>query len=369
MDAMNVIDIADEVTTSAQLTVLPSETPLFTKRLEEIEVVEGRPARFDCKISGNPAPTVNWYHFGRTVQDSERMRVLQDRGLHSLIIGRVCSEDEGEYLVVARNDLGEVRCSAELYVEEPRATLASPMTKLEKMPSIPEEPEGPDPETEALILPDFIQTIRDVEVLEGGQAKLQCQVCGSPRPTVTWCHHGLRLEPGGNITMTQQKDTFCLIIKLAKRSDGGVYKCVISNKAGKSSAYAHVYIIDQPLDPPENVHVQNATSRTITLSWKEPKKIHSFIDPSSVTYAVQNQVRGVNNWSDLATGLVVITYTVQNLIPGLEYSFRVITSSGNFCSKPSKPTTLFCLPQKDSAQQRPPTAIHGSMHSTEWRSS
>lgn len=54
----------DELTCSARLTVRPSLAPLFTRLLEDMEVLEGRAARFDCKISGTPPPAVTWTHFG-----------------------------------------------------------------------------------------------------------------------------------------------------------------------------------------------------------------------------------------------------------------------------------------------------------------
>lgn len=55
------------------------------------------------------------------------MRIQRDRGLHSLVIVHVGSEDEGHYVVTARNAHGHVECSAELYVEEPRPSAASQM--------------------------------------------------------------------------------------------------------------------------------------------------------------------------------------------------------------------------------------------------
>lgn len=56
--------LADELTCSARLTVQPSVQPLFTRKLEDVDVVEGRTARFVCMISGTPPPTVTWTHFG-----------------------------------------------------------------------------------------------------------------------------------------------------------------------------------------------------------------------------------------------------------------------------------------------------------------
>lgn len=55
----------EELTSSGKLKVIPSLEPLFTRNLDVLEVIEGRNARFDCKVSGTPPPKVAWSHFGR----------------------------------------------------------------------------------------------------------------------------------------------------------------------------------------------------------------------------------------------------------------------------------------------------------------
>lgn len=54
----------EELTSSAKLKVKASVEPLFTRQLDILEVIEGRNARFDCKVSGTPPPQVIWTHFG-----------------------------------------------------------------------------------------------------------------------------------------------------------------------------------------------------------------------------------------------------------------------------------------------------------------
>lgn len=57
----------EELTSSANLRVTPSKEPLFTRKLDILEVIEGRAARFDCKVSGSPTPRVTWMHFGKNL--------------------------------------------------------------------------------------------------------------------------------------------------------------------------------------------------------------------------------------------------------------------------------------------------------------
>lgn len=62
----------EEVTSCGKLRVIPSNDPLFTRKLDILEVIEGRNARFDCKVSGTPSPKVTWSHFGRKAHSTSK---------------------------------------------------------------------------------------------------------------------------------------------------------------------------------------------------------------------------------------------------------------------------------------------------------
>ncbi|NWT06213.1 SPEG kinase, partial [Mionectes macconnelli] len=326
----------DELTCSARLTVQPSVQPLFTRKLENVDVVEGRTARFDCMISGTPPPTVTWTHFGLPVQEGENVRIQQDGGLHSLVIVHVGSEDEGQYRATARNIHGHVECSAELYVEEPRPSAASQISKLEKMPSIPEEPEQVETETECFTMPDFLKPLHNLDVVESKEAVLECQVAGMPYPSITWYHNGSRIDSTDDRKMMQYKDIHRLVFTAVSHAHAGVYKSVIANKVGKATCYAHLYVNDVVPTPPDGPPtVTSVTGRTIMLTWNKPKWLDTAIDPNSVTYIVQMQVLGTMQWVVLVTGVQETTYTVHGLTKGAQYLFRVITATPKTNSKPS----------------------------------
>ena len=79
--------------------------------------------------------------------------------------------------------------------------------KLEKMPSIPEEPEVLENEMERRTMPDFLKPLADVEVIEGKEAVLKCKVAGLPYPTIAWYHNGKRIESSEERKMTQCKQS------------------------------------------------------------------------------------------------------------------------------------------------------------------
>ncbi|XP_056145703.1 striated muscle-specific serine/threonine-protein kinase [Lampris incognitus] len=348
----------EEVTSCGQLKVIPSVEPLFTRKLDVLEVIEGRNARFDCKVSGTPPPRVTWSHFDHPLMESEDIRILQEGGRYSLIISHVTNEDEGFYTVTARNSHGEAESAAELYVQEPRPAISSQMAKLEKMPSIPEEPEVPENEVERLTMPDFIKPLYDLDVIEGKEAVLKCKVAGLPYPTIVWFHNGKRIESTEDRKMTQFRDVHSLVIRSVCHAHGGVYKSVISNKVGKATCYAHLYITDILPDPPDGAPVIEAiTGKTITLSWRKPRRLDASIEPSSLMYAIQQQALGSIQWTIIASSLRQTTYTITTLTKGVRYVFRVLTITSKAFSKPSPATDPVQLLNRGPYLQEAPSII------------
>uniref|UniRef100_H2LXP8 non-specific serine/threonine protein kinase n=1 Tax=Oryzias latipes TaxID=8090 RepID=H2LXP8_ORYLA len=347
----------EELTSCGKLKVVPSLEPLFTRRLDILEVMEGRNARFDCKISGTPPPKVTWSHFDQSLVESEDIHILQEGGRHSLVISHVTSQDEGLYTIIAQNCHGEAESSSELYIQEPRPAISS-QAKLEKMPSIPEEPEVPENEVERFTMPDFIKPLYDLDVIEGKEAVLKCKVAGLPYPTISWFHNGRRIESTDDRKMTQFHDVHSLVIRSVCHAHGGVYKSVISNKIGKATCYAHLYVTDILPDPPDGTPViESITGKTITLSWKKPRRLDPSIDPSSLMYAIQQQALGSIQWTIIASGLKETTFTITTLSKGVRYTFRVLTITSKAFSKPSPATDPVQLLDRGPYLQEAPAII------------
>ncbi|KAM7105008.1 striated muscle preferentially expressed protein kinase isoform 2-T2 [Molossus nigricans] len=346
----------DELTCSARLTVRPSLAPLFTRLLEDLEVLEGRTARFDCKISGTPPPSVTWTHFGHPVEESENLRLRQDGGLHSLHIAHVGSEDEGLYAVSATNSHGQAHCSAQLYVEEPRTAATGPSSKLEKMPSIPEEPEHG--ELERLSMPDFLRPLQDLEVGLAKEAMLECQVTGLPYPTISWFHNGHRIQSSDDRRMMQYRDVHRLVFPAVGPQHAGVYKSVIANKLGKAACYAHLYVTDVVPGPPDGApQVVAVTGKMITLTWNPPRSLDMAIDPDALTYTVQHQVLGSDQWTALATGLREPGWSATGLRKGVKHIFRVLSATIKSSSKPSPPSEPVQLLERGPPLEEAPAVL------------
>ncbi|XP_028320792.1 roundabout homolog 1-like [Gouania willdenowi] len=88
--------------------------PRIVEHPSDLIVSKGEPATLNCKAEGRPPPTVEWYKDGERVETdrdnprSQRM-LLPSGSLFFLRIvhGRRSKPDEGSYVCVARNYLGE----------------------------------------------------------------------------------------------------------------------------------------------------------------------------------------------------------------------------------------------------------------------
>lgn len=95
------------------------EAPSFTAPLRDRSIEDGSAARFDVRVRGNPTPTVTWYKGSEEITDEQfpHIKVFQEENLYSILITEGKVEDAGQYKVVAKNDLGEVSSTSNLFVE------------------------------------------------------------------------------------------------------------------------------------------------------------------------------------------------------------------------------------------------------------
>ncbi|TRY72934.1 hypothetical protein DNTS_001128 [Danionella cerebrum] len=88
--------------------------PRIVEHPSDLIVSKGEPATLNCKAEGRPTPTIEWYKDGERVEtdkdDPRSHRVLLPSGslfFLRIVHGRRSKPDEGAYVCVARNYLGE----------------------------------------------------------------------------------------------------------------------------------------------------------------------------------------------------------------------------------------------------------------------
>ncbi|OXB79019.1 UNVERIFIED_CONTAM: hypothetical protein H355_008497 [Colinus virginianus] len=88
--------------------------PRIIEHPSDLIVSKGEPATLNCKAEGRPVPTIEWYKGGERVEtdkdDPRSHRMLLPSGslfFLRIVHGRKSRPDEGVYVCVARNYLGE----------------------------------------------------------------------------------------------------------------------------------------------------------------------------------------------------------------------------------------------------------------------
>ncbi|TRY65129.1 hypothetical protein DNTS_021103 [Danionella cerebrum] len=88
--------------------------PRIIEHPSDLIVSKGEPATLNCKAEGRPTPTVEWYKDGERVETDRENPRSHRMLLHSgslfflrIVHGRRSKPDEGSYVCVARNYLGE----------------------------------------------------------------------------------------------------------------------------------------------------------------------------------------------------------------------------------------------------------------------
>ena len=189
--------------------------PKFVTPLREIEVVEGESATFLANVSGKPLLEILWFKDDKPLGKHERIeREETPDGSVRLTINKTVLEDEGNYKCVARNGFGEVTSSSNLFVEE----------KIEK--------------------PFFLERLKDLEVLEGSDVKLEVRLKENDLE-VDWykneeiiSEETIRTE----FVENEERGTFSFVIHSTEPEDQGLYKCVAANDAGEVSCQGELKV-------------------------------------------------------------------------------------------------------------------------------
>ncbi|XP_060106911.1 roundabout homolog 4 [Heteronotia binoei] len=180
-----------------------------------------QPATLNCRATGNPPPTIEWYRNGERVETTKddataQPTLLPDGSLFFLQLSQKKGKsDEGVYNCVARNHLGTVMSkNASLYV--------------------------------AALQEDIRLHPRDSVVTSGEQLLLECiPPKGHPEPKVSWKKNGIPInEETGHYEVSGAK----LLVAHALKSDSGAYVCLATNPVGeRESKAALVSVLEKPV--------------------------------------------------------------------------------------------------------------------------
>ncbi|RWS15516.1 twitchin-like isoform X8, partial [Dinothrombium tinctorium] len=193
--------------------------PIFTEKPSIKQGGDGK-VIFECRLTADPKPTIEWLHKGKVVKEDSRHKYVFNSDKHNhtacLEISRVSGEDGGEYKCVARNTLGENSATINLNIDG-----GKPKIPEGKAPRFPKKPTIKQQDENDLIL--------------------ECILESNPFPEITWYHGSKVVNEDSRHKMSKRetgKDTYVLSLLLVDPAmeDSGQYRCNAINDFGESNA-------------------------------------------------------------------------------------------------------------------------------------
>lgn len=122
----------------------------------------------------------------------------------------------------------------------------------------------------------FPQKNKQVQVIKGEQAHLQCNSLGDTPMEIIWKLGGQHIiTADGDQRYSIRSQTLAdgmvseLGIERTIRQDTGLYTCSASNTYGQDEMRIQLIVQEIP-EPPRNVRILEQLSRSIGLSWTQP---------------------------------------------------------------------------------------------------
>ncbi|XP_033230293.1 protein borderless isoform X2 [Belonocnema kinseyi] len=344
-------------------------------------VMEGEPASFDC-VAKNPSSIVAWFHEGVEVSEIKDLkhRISVD-GNGTLIIKPTDMSDLGEYTCVVSNIEGEQHSASaylnvqykakviyaprEVYLPYGKHALLDchfrsnpPLTNLRwekdgflfdpynvqgvfyrrngslyfnkvdeshagSYTCTPYNELGTDGSSPAINVvvqrpPIFTVTPQQLYMRKLGESlEIPCEARDGDhnhRPNIVWFKDGSPLPPertiitGGNLT-----------IERIQEQDRGLYQCAASNEAATVVADAELMVLNVPPRAPYNLSA-NTGKNSVTLTW-----VPGYVRPK-MEYSIWYRPTDTSEWRTMKIVSRKITEaTVNNLTPGREYEFMVLS--------------------------------------------
>ncbi|RWS22750.1 titin-like isoform X1 [Leptotrombidium deliense] len=198
--------------------------PSFSKTIQDTTAKIGQLARLDARVTGSKPMDIYWLKNGTKINADITHKMIEEDGLHTLLILEATAEDAGTYECIVLNPVGEARCQANVRIEGTHVTQATPSVDRKKAPQI-------------------VEPLKESVVQEGQSALLKCKITGATGSQVTWFKGDSPIKQSRYFRMGNDRDLVTLRISEAFPEDEGVYKCTVSNASGKVTTSATLRVI------------------------------------------------------------------------------------------------------------------------------
>ncbi|XP_073476030.1 contactin-1 [Aquarana catesbeiana] len=304
---------------NAELKILAlAPTFEFNPMRKKILAAKGGRVIIECKPKAAPKPKFSWSKGTELLINNSRISIWDDG---SLEIINITVLDEGSYTCFAENDRGKANNTGMLSV--------TAATKITLAPY-------------------------NADVTVGENASMQCHASHDSALDLTfiWFLNGFVIEfddDSNHYERHIRSDVGSeLIIRNAQLKHAGRYTCIAQTIVDNSSASADL-VVRGPPGPPGGVRAEEIKDTTVKLTWSSGTDNHQPISKytiqarSSLTEEMKARNALLDEWKDVKTEIPNIEGNMESarlidLIPWMDYEFRVIATNTLGTGEPSLPS-------------------------------
>ncbi|XP_076325922.1 cell adhesion molecule Dscam1-like isoform X2 [Tachypleus tridentatus] len=313
-------------------TMVIHESPMWKLEPNDTKIVRGETSTINCQSEGFPPPRVMWL---KAVGDSlgNYQPVISTSRLHvmengSLVVLEAQKEDEGYYLCQASNGVG------------------SDVSKLIHL--------------SIHVAAYFQNSFQTLQNKKGEEAQMTCEAYGEHPIRISWFKDKQPIshtrDPRYTFldTLTSDGVRGQLTIRNTDRRDSALFTCKASNLYGQDETNIQL-LVQEPPDSPQDVRVEEFSSRTVTVAWSPSYSGNSRITKYIVGY--ENPEFGIegNTESEVIVPASETKAVITGLSPMTIYSFRI--SAVNDLGQ-SDPSRVVVATTDEEAPGGPPRDVH-----------
>jgi len=293
--------------------------PYFVLMLNDTIALEHEKVEFKVKVLGTPKPSLQWFKDDLEVFSSDRLEIREEEDGGTVIVREARMNDSGNIKCVATNILGRATTVANLQIE------ASPRLEL------------PENYNDGLIF-------RYDEVI-----RMKIPVIAKPPPRITWFFDDEPVAVNEDVQIEITDTLTSLRIGAAKRWHCGEFRVLAQNENGEDSASILVTVTAPP-SPPGQPVVIDIAGTTCVLRW-EPVQDDGGAD---VKHYIVEYFRDVWDVWLKAKTTKECQVSIEDLIPGSRYKFRIKAENAYGISDESEESDPFDVNQPLSGAAVPP---------------
>lgn len=209
--------VSDTIVSAEEL-----RAPRFLEPLQPKTVLEHDVVILEATVDSHPNSSFQWFFNSMPVKSTPTVRIVAKTNKSVLIVERFAQTNSGMYTCRAENVAGSVTSTASVQLVSEEAQLEEVCDQLS---------------------PRFTQRLQPVQIMDGEELVLPCQVIGFPTPMVQWFRNQEPLMNMPGISISQEANGMCaLTIAEVFPEDAGEYTCKATNKIGETSSTVSVIV-------------------------------------------------------------------------------------------------------------------------------